>query len=126
MRVWAISGDKEYWRISDNPSEKVWYTRTEEVREVLETINKGDDVTITWKSGENGKRLLTSVVKNQNKNTFKQENGNKFRSVEELRKDETMRSACKAVSTMVGQFQTVDQLGEAICKLYDKLWRKIR
>lgn len=127
LKVYAISKDKYYYRIGDSPETKDWYVRTEETGEVLNTINKGDEVEINYTKDEVGKRLLNSVkvVKKAIQSSPAQID-NKWRKPEELRRDETLRSVCLGIQAMPGQFGDVNALVSAICFAYDKLLVKVK
>ena len=125
MKVYAISGDKMFWRIADSPDTKIWYTKTDAVASILDTVNKGDEVNIKYEKDENNKKLLTSVEIVKRGNTNNDNNGNsKFRHPDELRRDEAMRSACLAIQAMPGSFSDVNALINATCLLYDKILGK--
>jgi hypothetical protein len=132
MKVFAISKDKMYYRIGDTPDTKDWYTRTETVSKELETVNKLDEVKLSFEKDDNGKKLITSIEvtkKGEISSSSDNVSGNgssKFRSPEEIRKDETLRSASLAIQAMPGQFENITSLTEALCSLYDKLLEKTK
>ena len=51
---------------------------------------------------------------------------NRFRTPEEMKRDETMRSACLAIQAMPGQFIDINSLANSISILYNKLYEKIK
>ena len=128
MKVLAISADRDYFRLGAEISNSSWYTKTPETKSICDTLNKGDEVKITFEKDENNKKYLQTVnVIKKNPNVLQQSfNGNKFREPEQLRKDATMRSACIAMQSMVGAYQNIDDLSNAICILYKKLYEKVQ
>ena len=127
MVIYAISKDKSYYRIGNSPDTKDWYAKTPEVAKILDTINKGDEVSIKYEKNESGKRLLTSIeVTKKTTKPLSIISENKWRKPEELRRDETLRSACLAIQAMPAQFADVSALSGAVCLLYDKLLEKVR
>lgn len=126
MKIFAISKGHEYFRIGDTSDTKDWYTKTTATKDVCESLNKGDEVNIQFEV-EGSKKLLTVVNITKKTERAVQTNGdNKFRTPNEIRRDETMRSACLAISAMPGQFSDVSALTGAIVALYDKLLEKTR
>jgi len=127
MIIYAISKDKNYYRIGNTPDTKDWYTKTPEVAKILDTINKGDEVNVKYEKDESGKRLLmlVNIIKKTPK-ILPAVGDNKFRTPEELRRDETLRSSCLAIQAMPAQFADINALSGAICLLYDKLSEKVK
>lgn len=127
MKVYAMSGDKKYWRIGNSSDTKDWYVKTDAVASILDTTNKGDEVTITWEKEQgNNQKFLTAIKIIKRANVGSNNENSKFRHPEELRRDETMRSACLAIQAMPGSFADVNALITATCLLYDKLLEKTK
>jgi len=126
MKVYSFTKDKGYFKIGDSPDTKDWFEKTPEVAEICNSLEVGDEVTITWRE-ENKKKFLTDVIIDK-KTEIKTEipTDNRFRTPEQIRKDETMKSACEAIKTMTGQFADINVLGENVCILFDKLYGKIK
>ena len=126
MKVYAISADKDYYRIGDRSDTKDWYTKTESTAGILRTVNTGDEVKLTFEKDKTGKRLLTSLEITKKGEFNKNSRDNRFRTPEEMKRDETMRSACLAIQAMPGQFIDINSLANSISILYNKLYEKIK
>ena len=118
MKVFAISRDNQFYKIGNDFNSAVWY-QIGENQENISTVSKGDEVDIESKV-ENGKKVLTKVVVTNKATTSNYNDRNTS-----IEKQAMMKSAADAIKTMTGQFPNVDDLGDAILKLYEKLYRKL-
>ena len=124
MKVFAITKDKSAFRIGDNFDTKDWYLTSDELKPITDKLEKGDELKIAFEM-ISGKRVLKSVEVTQKVQNTPPTGDSKFRTPAEIRIDETMRSACLAISSMVGVYKDINELGDAIYGLYDKLVKKI-
>ena len=60
--IFAISKDKEWYRISQDPQQKIWYKKTIEVNDELKLLKKGDIVELIYAETSSGKEM-TSIKK---------------------------------------------------------------
>jgi len=68
MKVLAISGDKQYFRLGEDRDNSSWYTRTSEVESICSTLNKGDEVKITFEKDKDNKNTILTQQKNFKEN----------------------------------------------------------
>ncbi len=128
MKVFAITKDKSAFRIGDNFDTKDWYLTSDELKLTTDKLEKGDELKIAFEM-ISGKRVLKSVEVTQKAGKMKDSDGNivtRYRTPDEMTKDETMRSACLAIQSMPGSFSNADELSVQVCILYDKLLEKVK
>jgi len=130
MKVFAITGDRSFFKIGDSPETTCWYQKSPQLVEVLNTINEGDEIDIDFDMNGDGKKTLTKInIINKAVGKTKEEitsREDRYRTITELRKDETLRSTCEAIKAMPGSFADVTALGASVCVLFDMLWEKVK
>jgi len=75
MKIFAIAGSKEFYKIGEDFDNTEWYAFNADLASTMETINKGDVVDMKWEiNSSTKKRTITSITKTAEK-SFKSQGG---------------------------------------------------
>jgi hypothetical protein len=130
-KVIAISKDKQYYKIGESSTESLWYGVGEKIKNFIDSVNRGDEEEIKYDEAEDKgrKQRVLNFIRVTKKapetptssptTTSRFNNGNdRNKSIE---KQTIVKAAVEAVKAMTGQFQTKEELGEAVLHIYNKL-----
>jgi len=128
LKLHAVSRDKQFYKVSEDPASKEWYGATDAVKRYIgNNVNVGDEVEIKFEE-QNGKRILTHILvtkKSERINNIEYQRPKTPEEREEIKKLSVLSSTCEAIRSMAGQFQTIQDLETTVLKLYNTLISKL-
>lgn len=124
-RIIAISKDREYYKVGVSSDDSIWYTKTPEVDVVCASLEIGWKVAVEYEWDEKKKKGFMSVVDVLEKTTRDSREKEDVRR-KSIEKQAMMKAACEASKGYENVYSTLDELGDAIVDLYNKLYGELQ
>lgn len=137
MKVFAMSRDGNYIKLGESNENATWYLINQNVKPYTKRISRGSQVIITSskRKDTSGKNInvLTSIKLASNNTPVNQSEPSAETNTEEsssgkenIARQAIMKATCNAVTSMVSQFSTKEELADTIEYLFDRIYKKYK
>ena len=123
MKVFAVSTDRNWIKLGNTFSDAQWYN-TEKVKDLINEIQKGDEVEIKSSKNKAGKNVLEYIKKVEKNNSNNNQNNKALDKNEEIKRLSILRAVAEAIQALTGQVD-INNIGDVMEQLYDRFYKKI-